>query len=143
MSSISAVSFTSPIYEIDPATGVTVQEYRDPQSGDPLYQVPSEAQLQAQAATASTGPAPTTPGATTPTPTTPATTTASAPLYPSPEIEIDGADGRVILQYRDEVTGALQYQVPSAAQITLYQHTQADATAKPPAASDHAVNSET
>jgi len=118
MSSISEPLYTSPIYETDPATGAIVREYRDPHSGEPLYQVPSGAQLLAQAAqTSTTAPAP----AAQP-PTTAAPQTA---LYPNPEIEIDGADGQVILQYRDEATGKKQYQVPSAAEILLYRQTQA------------------
>ena len=141
MSSISAVVYPSPISQIDPTTGASVQEYRDPQTGAPLYQVPSEAQLVAQAAQAGTAAAPAPAAAAAPTPTT--TAAGAAPLYPSPEIEIDGATGQVILQYRDETTGAAQYQVPSPAQIALYQHTQEEAAAPRAAPSAPSVNSQT
>jgi hypothetical protein len=118
MSSLSEPLYTSPIYEADPASGSIVREYRDPQTGQPLYQVPSEAQLLPQ--TAQTGSAVPAPAAQTPAP-----AAAHTALYPSPEIEIDGATGEMILQYRDGTTGKAQYQVPSAAEIALYQETQA------------------
>jgi hypothetical protein len=42
--------YTSPIITVDAVTGVTILEYRDPQTGDELYQIPSRVTQQYQRA---------------------------------------------------------------------------------------------
>ena len=129
--------YPSPEIEIDGATGRVILQYRDEVTGNPEYQVPSAAQLVAPAAPTSTA------AALAPDTGLPTTAAPSASLYPSPEIEIDGATGRAILQYRDEVTGTPQYQAPAAAQVAFYQQTQDEATASLPPVSPHGLLSET
>jgi hypothetical protein len=108
MSSITPL-YSSPVNQSDALTGQPIQLYRDPQTGAPLYQVPTEAQLLAQQPAAqATAQA--------------ATTTAQpAALYSSPTIEIDPATGQAILLFRDQQTGETQYQVPSSAQLQAYR----------------------
>ena len=68
----------------------------------------------------------------------PSTTTAgtaavggnAVPPYPTPRLEIDPQTEQAVLLYRDSLDGAPQYQVPSRAQLLLYQGTQAQASAE-------------
>jgi|GEM_PF-3964339 hypothetical protein len=53
--------------------------------------------------------------------------TGSLPQYHSPQLEIDPLLNQVIIEFRDGQNGAPQYQVPSKAQLLLYQGTQAPA----------------
>lgn len=54
--------------------------------------------------------------------------------YSSPRLEIDPLLNQVILQYRDGQSGIAEFQVPSKAQLQLYQDT-ADHGSAAPAAS--------
>jgi len=60
---------------------------------------------------------------------TAAAVVASTPQYTSPKFEIDPETERVILEYRDTQSGISEYQVPSKAQLLLYQGTQAQSQA--------------
>jgi hypothetical protein len=51
--------------------------------------------------------------------------------YTTPRFAIDPESDRVILEYRDAQSGEPQYQVPSRAQLLLYQGTQAAAEPAP------------
>jgi hypothetical protein len=55
----------------------------------------------------------------------------SQPQYTNPRFEIDPQTDRVILEYRDVASGSPQYQVPSKAQLLLYQGTQAHTSTAP------------
>ena len=59
---------------------------------------------------------------------TAATPVASGPEYPNPRFEIDPRTDRVIIEYRNTQTGNPTYQVPSKAQLLLYQGPQAPTT---------------
>jgi hypothetical protein len=50
---------------------------------------------------------------------------ASAPIYPSPRIEIDPELNTVIIQYLNSADGLANYQTPSKSQLQLYQQNQA------------------
>lgn len=52
----------------------------------------------------------------------------SGPQYTNPRFEIDPQTQRVILEYRNVQSGSPQYQVPSKAQLLLYQGTQVQAS---------------
>jgi hypothetical protein len=63
-------------------------------------------------------------------------TEAAAPVeqklqYSSPRLEIDPLLNQVILQYRDGQTGVAEFQVPSKAQLQLYQNTADQVSATP------------
>jgi hypothetical protein len=65
-----------------------------------------------------------------PSPTVTTTTAAnSAPLFHSPQLEIDPLLNQVIVEFRDGQSGAPEYQVPSKSQLLLYQDTQTAAVA--------------
>jgi hypothetical protein len=53
------------------------------------------------------------------------------PQYSSPRLEIDPLLNQVILQYRDGQTGVAEFQVPSKAQLQLYQKTAGQVLATP------------
>jgi hypothetical protein len=53
-----------------------------------------------------------------------ATAVGVGPQYHSPQVEIDPLLNQVIVEYRDEQSGAPEYQVPSKSQLLLYQGTQ-------------------
>jgi hypothetical protein len=50
---------------------------------------------------------------------------APAATYPSPRVEIDPQVNGVIIQYLNAQNGVLNYQVPSKAQLQLYEQNQA------------------
>jgi hypothetical protein len=65
-----------------------------------------------------------------------AATEAAAPVeqkvqYSSPRLEIDPLLNQVILQYRDGQSGVAEFQVPSKAQLQLYQNTAEQVSAAP------------
>jgi len=45
-------------------------------------------------------------------------------LYPSPTESIDPATGQAVIEYSNSTTGAEEYQIPSKAQLRLYQVSQ-------------------
>jgi hypothetical protein len=59
---------------------------------------------------------------------TAAATADSGPQYTSPRFELDPQTDRVILEYRNAQSGSPEYQVPSKAQLLLYQGTQSQGT---------------
>ena len=85
-----------------------------------VLQAPGPGQVTSVATTTNvSSPAPSTPSAG-----NAAATADSVSLFHSPRLEIDPLLNQVIIEYRDEQNGALQYQVPSKSQLLAYQATQ-------------------
>jgi hypothetical protein len=85
-----------------------------------VLQAPGPGQVtpvKTDSSTSSQGPSTTTAG-------TAAAVPDSGPQYTNPRFEIDPQTERVILEYRNTQSGSLEYQVPSRAQLLLYQGTQ-------------------